>query len=60
MKSNVTIMIFGVLVLTFFLLVPPNDLLVSILFGFSAVGIGCTIKFLILNVPKLINQKVRI
>jgi hypothetical protein len=56
MKSNLIIMIAGIIIFTFFMCLLELTVLVSILFGFSAVGIGCTIKLLIHNIPKLIKS----
>jgi hypothetical protein len=53
MKTNIIIATAGGLTLLFFLFIPPNDILISILFGFSAIGVGSTIKFLILNILKI-------
>jgi hypothetical protein len=55
MKSNLIILVAGIIVFILFATLQP-DTLISILFGFSAIGIGCTIKFLILNVHALINK----
>jgi hypothetical protein len=57
MKTNIIIAIAGVITLVFFLCIPEGNVPVSILFGFSAVGIGSTIKFLVLNIPKIIKRK---
>jgi hypothetical protein len=55
MKTNLIIAIAGVIVFLLFVILTP-EVLVSILFGFSAIGIGSTIKFIILNVPKIMKQ----
>jgi hypothetical protein len=56
MKTNIIIAIAGVLTFIFFISVATNEVLVSILFGFSAIGIGSTIKFLVLNIHKKLKQ----
>ena len=57
MKSNIIIAVAGVLTFVFFLIVSPNDIVIEILLGFSAVGIGSTIKFLVLNIPKIYRRQ---
>jgi hypothetical protein len=58
MKTNIIIAIAGIIVFLLFVILTP-EVLVSILFGFSAIGIGCTIKLLVLNIHKKIKQKDR-